>query len=88
MADDKKEDPRIAQARLRAQALTKSGPGRDPQQMSQFFKETWSELKKTTWPDKPTLTKSTMVVLAFIAATAIWVGLIDYVLTRAGYYIF
>ena len=49
---------------------------------TQFFQEAWVELKKTTWPNRDVLTKSTSVVLALVAAVAIWVGGIDAVLTH------
>ena len=79
---DKKEDPKLALARQRAASLAKAGPGRNPRQVGQFIKETWTELKKTTWPDRATLSKSTYIVLAFIALTAVWVGIIDFALGR------
>jgi preprotein translocase SecE subunit len=78
----KPEDPRMSAVRMRAEALatSKSGVQKPP---SQFIKETWRELKMTTWPDRPVLEKSTYVVLAFIAATAVFCGGIDFVLGRA-----
>ncbi|HEX5323934.1 MAG TPA: preprotein translocase subunit SecE [Capsulimonadaceae bacterium] len=90
MPDDKqpklkKEDPRVAAARKRAADLAKAagGPGvRNRQSGGQFFKDVWTELKKTTWPDRDTLTKSTYVVLAFIAATGVWVFVINFVLNK------
>jgi preprotein translocase SecE subunit len=78
----KPEDPRIAAARERAANLS-SGPSGAPKPPSQFFKETVRELKLTTWPDRPTLEKSVYVVLAFIAATAVFCGIIDFVLGKA-----
>ena len=55
---------------------------------TQFFQEAWVELKKTTWPNRDVLTKSTSVVLALVAAVAIWVGGIDALLTRASTWLF
>jgi preprotein translocase SecE subunit len=75
-------DPKIVAAQERIANLSKGVSGA-PKPPSQFFKETWRELKMTTWPDRPTLEKSTYVVLAFIAATAVFTGIIDYVLGRA-----
>jgi preprotein translocase SecE subunit len=88
MADDKKigvkrEDPKVTAARMRAAALAKAGPGFSFQRAGQFLKDTASELKKTTWPDRNTLWKSTGIVLAFIFATAVWNGFFDLLLTRA-----
>jgi preprotein translocase SecE subunit len=86
MADDKakqgqRDDPRTLAAKQRAAALTRSNPA-TPEQVGQFIKETIGELKKTTWPDQNTLVKSTGIVLAFILLTAVWVGILDFILTR------
>jgi preprotein translocase SecE subunit len=75
----KADNPRVAAAQERLASLNK-GPSGAPKPPSQFFKETWRELKLTTWPDQMTLRKSTGVVLAFIAATAAFTGLLDFIL--------
>ena len=67
-----------AEAQRRAQSMAKAQPA-SPQQ---FFQEAWVELKKTSWPNRDVLTKSTSVVLAFVLAVAIWVGGIDALLTH------
>lgn len=73
---------RLEQAQKRAQAMT-SGSGRGkPTPPKQFFEEAWVELKKTTWPTREVLMKSTTVVLALVLATAIFVGIADTVLSR------
>ena len=74
-------DSRLEQAQKRAQAMT-AGGGRRPVGAGQFFQEAWVELKKTTWPNKDVLTKSTTVVLALVAATAVYVGALDFLLTK------
>ena len=78
----KPESPRLAEARRRAQELARvtGGAGRNRVGTAQFFQEVWSELKKTTWPDRETLTKSVYVVLAFIVTTGVWIFAISYVL--------
>jgi preprotein translocase subunit SecE len=68
-----------AEAQRRAQSMAKAQPT-SPQQ---FFQEAWVELKKTSWPNRDVLTKSTSVVLALVVAVAVWVGVIDGVLTAA-----
>jgi preprotein translocase SecE subunit len=65
------EDPRVAAARQRMASIT-AGPSGAQKPPSQFFKETWRELKLTTWPDRQTLIKSTYVVLTFIVVTALF----------------
>ena len=73
---------RLAQAQKQAQAMT-SGSGRGKATPpKQFFEEAWVELKKTTWPTRDVLVKSTTVVLALVLATAIFVGIADTVLSR------
>lgn len=72
-------NPRLAEAQRRAQSMAKAQPT-SPQQ---FFQEAWVELKKTSWPNRDVLTKSTSVVLALVVAVAIWVGAIDAALTYA-----
>ena len=76
-------NPRLAEAQRRAQSMAKAQPT-SPQQ---FFQEAWVELKKTSWPNRDVLTKSTSVVLALVVAVAIWVGGIDALLRfTTGYF--
>ena len=67
-----------AEAQRRAQSMAKA----QPTSPAQFFQEAWVELKKTSWPNRDVLTKSTSVVLALVAAVAVWVGVIDVLLTK------
>ena len=69
---------RMSDVQRRAQQMANK-PSVSP---AQFFQEAWVELKKTTWPNRDVLTKSTSVVLALVAAVAIWVGGIDAILYR------
>ncbi len=69
-------NPRLAEAQRRAQSMSK-GAQISP---AQFFEEAWTELKKTSWPNRDTLIKSTTVVLALVVAVAVWVGGLDAVL--------
>ncbi|MGI4788037.1 MAG: preprotein translocase subunit SecE [Janthinobacterium lividum] len=68
---------RLSDVQRRAQQMANK-PQTSP---AQFFQEAWVELKKTSWPNRAVLTKSTSVVLALVVAVAIWVGGIDAVLT-------
>ncbi len=68
----------LAQAQRRAQTMAT----RKPTDPAQFFREAWVELKKTTWPNREVLTKSTTVVLALVLAVAIWVGGLDFLLGK------
>ena len=66
-------NPRAAEIQRRAQTMAR----RKPVSPQTFFQEAWVELKKTTWPSRPVLTKSTTVVLALVLAVAIWVGVLN-----------
>lgn len=77
---------RLAQAQKQAQAMT-SGRGKATPP-KQFLEEAWVELKKTTWPTRDVLIKSTTVVLALVAATAVFVSILDTVLGRAAASVF
>ena len=68
----------LAQAQRRAQTMA----SRKPTDPAQFFREAWVELKKTTWPNREVLTKSTTVVLALVLAVAVWVGGLDFILGK------
>jgi preprotein translocase SecE subunit len=61
---------RLSDVQRRAQQMANK-PSTSP---AQFFQEAWVELKKTSWPNQYVLTQSTSVVLALVAAVAIWVG--------------
>jgi preprotein translocase subunit SecE len=42
-----------------------------------FFGETITELKKVTWPNRAQLFQATAVVIIFVAVVAIYLGVID-----------
>jgi preprotein translocase subunit SecE len=69
-------NPRMAEAQRRAQMMAKR-PQTPPKQ---FLEEAWVELKKTSWPTRDVLTKSTSVVLALVVSVAVFVALLDTVL--------
>lgn len=50
------------------------------QRMVKFLKESWLELKKTSWPSSEELTKSTLIVLGALFVVAVWIGALDYLL--------
>jgi preprotein translocase subunit SecE len=47
-----------------------------------FFKESFGELKKVTWPSREEVTSSTKVVLVSTVLIAIALGLVDYLIFR------
>lgn len=49
------------------------------EKLRKFFNEVKSEVKKTTWPNREELIASTGVVLIILAATSLFLFLIDLV---------
>ena len=47
-----------------------------------FFKESFGELKKVTWPSREEVTSSTKVVLVSTILIAVALGLVDYLIFR------
>ena len=48
-----------------------------------YFKNSKSELKKVTWPTKKELINHTTLVIGFSLAMALFLGLVDFLLTFA-----
>lgn len=47
-----------------------------------YLVQSRDELKKVTWPSRPELIRLTLVVLAISAVTAIYLGILDSLLSR------
>ena len=43
----------------------------------QFLTETWSELKKTSWPSQKEVTGTTLVVIVFVVVCAVYLWVVD-----------
>ncbi|HEY3267600.1 MAG TPA: preprotein translocase subunit SecE [Armatimonadota bacterium] len=57
--------------------------------LGEFAKEAWVEVtKKTTWPTKPELIRSTSVVLAAIVAVSFYLAFVDLMMSRVTALIF
>jgi preprotein translocase subunit SecE len=50
--------------------------------VKQFLKEARVELKKVSWPSRRELIESTMVVIVTVLAIAIFIGIIDLILSK------
>jgi len=50
--------------------------------VKQFLEEVKTELKKVSWSSKEDLIASTVVVLASVAFLAIFIGIVDLVVSR------
>ena len=49
--------------------------------LKNYFKEAWSEVKKVTWPSRKELISSTLTVLVVVAFFAVFLGVMDLILT-------
>jgi preprotein translocase subunit SecE len=49
--------------------------------LKNYFQDAWSEVKKVTWPNRKELTSSTLTVLAVVVLFAVFLGVIDLLLT-------
>jgi preprotein translocase subunit SecE len=47
-----------------------------------FFKESYGELKKVTWPSREEVISSTKVVLVSVVLIALALGLVDFLIFR------
>jgi preprotein translocase subunit SecE len=48
----------------------------------QFLKDAWEELKKVSWLSRPQMIASTWLVVLLVIVFAIYVGVIDLIITR------
>ena len=53
------------------------------QQASEFFAESWQELKKVSWPSRKETYAATLVVIIVVVLISIYLALIDLGLTKA-----
>ena len=56
--------------------------------MKQFLVEVVTELKKTTWPGKREVYGTTVVVIVAVVICAVYLWVVDMVLSRAMGYVF
>jgi len=47
-----------------------------------FFQQTYDELKKVVWPTKEQLFRLTFVVIAISVVVGLYIGSIDFILTK------
>ncbi len=50
--------------------------------IQEFLREVKVELKKVTWPSRKETVASTVVVLITVIITAIYLGLVDFILSK------
>jgi preprotein translocase subunit SecE len=45
--------------------------------MRRYFTESWSELKKVTWPTRETVIRLTLLVIAVSVAVGLYIAVLD-----------
>jgi preprotein translocase subunit SecE len=53
------------------------------QKIINFIKVSWQELQKVTWPDKKEIFASTLIVIIVTLFLMIYIGLVDFILSKA-----
>ena len=53
-----------------------------PNKIQKWWRETVGELRKVTWPTKEEALKMTKIVIVVVLATAIFLGVVDFVFSR------
>ncbi|MCX7641779.1 MAG: preprotein translocase subunit SecE [Elusimicrobiales bacterium] len=53
-----------------------------PKMLIEFIKESYSELKKVTWLSKKDVVRATAGVFAIIIFFALYVGLLDFIISK------
>ena len=56
--------------------------GETMKKIIRFFKESYAELKKVTWPSREEVVSSTKVVLVSVILIALALGLVDFLIFR------
>ena len=52
-------------------------------QITEFFKESWQELKKVHWPSRKETYAATLVVIVVVVLISIFLAVVDLGLTKA-----
>lgn len=53
-----------------------------PNKIQKWWNETVGELRKVTWPTKDEAIKMTKIVVVVVLATAVFLGVVDFVFSR------
>ena len=59
-----------------------AGSDQSVQRAGNFLKETYEELRKTKWPTTKEAWRLTYVVISVIAALGVYMGILDYLLSK------
>ena len=84
----------MTQTRESAPAAQPGGSGRGggkfsyPQRIANYNRQVVAELRKVLWPTRNELVTYTIVSITFVTAMVAFVGLLDYVFTKAIFHVF
>ena len=53
-----------------------------PNKIQKWWRETIGELRKVTWPTKEEALKMTKIVIVVVLATALFLGVVDFIFSR------
>ena len=81
-ADKKKSAPAKKSGPKKAAAKAGDAGPSFIQKTKQFFREVRVELKKVTWPSRKETMASTSVVIVLVVLVAVYLGLVDVILSR------
>ena len=51
--------------------------------LTEFFEESWQELKKVHWPSRKETYAATLVVIILVILISIYLAVVDFTLTKA-----
>ena len=51
--------------------------------LTEFFEESWQELKKVYWPSRKETYAATLVVIILVILISIYLAIVDFTLTKA-----
>jgi len=68
-------------AKVEGETVATAAKKKKENQIVRYFKQTRAELKKVTWPTRDEAIRLTGIVLAVTIVMAVFLGLLDYLLT-------
>lgn len=57
-------------------------PSKQPSRLTRWWRETSGELRKVSWPTREEAIRLTKIVLVVVAATSIFLGLLDFIFSK------
>ncbi len=63
--------------------MAKTAAKRRGNPISRYLRETMAELRKVNWPTRQEATQLTIIVIVVMTVTSIFLGLMDFIFSRA-----